>query len=108
MNAAPKKPHLPKEDFKVIIRPKDSFNTAGYCVAQTGDCMLRATGLTPEEVVKDSIRISEWQNIIVVSTLVLARAGKYTAMKVFRICDRITYEVAAYITAPENTSTGIN
>ncbi|KAH7932428.1 hypothetical protein HPB52_024566 [Rhipicephalus sanguineus] len=25
MNAAPKKPHLPKEDIKVIIRPKDGF-----------------------------------------------------------------------------------
>ncbi|KAH6937579.1 hypothetical protein HPB50_001819 [Hyalomma asiaticum] len=63
MNAAPKKPHLPKEDIKVIIRPKDDFNTAGYSVAQIGDCILRATGLKPEEVVKDSIRINERQDI---------------------------------------------
>ncbi|KAH6944563.1 hypothetical protein HPB50_003989 [Hyalomma asiaticum] len=65
MNAAPKKPHLPKEDIKVLIRPKDGFNTAGYSVAQIGDCMLRATGLKPEEVVKDHIRINERQNIVV-------------------------------------------
>ncbi|KAH6945795.1 hypothetical protein HPB50_009953 [Hyalomma asiaticum] len=64
MNAAPKKPHLPKEDIKVIIRPKDGFNTAGYSVAQIGDYILRATGLKPE-VVKDSIRINERQNIVV-------------------------------------------
>ncbi|KAL1444120.1 hypothetical protein MTO96_030043 [Rhipicephalus appendiculatus] len=106
MNAAPKKPHLPKEDIKVIIRPKDGFNTAGYSVAQIGDCILRATGLKAEDVVKDSIRINEWQNIIVVSTPVLERAEKYSAMKDFRIGDT-TYEVTAYITAPEDTSKGI-
>ncbi|KAL1472771.1 hypothetical protein MTO96_003971 [Rhipicephalus appendiculatus] len=48
MNAAPKKPHLSKEDIKVIIRPKYGFNTAGYSVAQIGDCILRATELKPE------------------------------------------------------------
>ncbi|KAH7947354.1 hypothetical protein HPB52_010484 [Rhipicephalus sanguineus] len=106
MNAAPKKPHLPKEDIKVIIRPKDGFNTAGYSVAQIGDCILRATGLKPEEVVKDSIRINERQNIVVVSTPVLERADKYCAMKDFRMGDR-TYEVTAYMTAPEDTSKGI-
>ncbi|KAH7972656.1 hypothetical protein HPB52_014790 [Rhipicephalus sanguineus] len=104
MNAAPKKPHLPKEDMKV--RPKDGFNTAGYSVAQIGDCILRATGLKPEEVVKDSIRINERQNIVVVSTPVLERADKYCAMKDFRMGDR-TYEVTAYMTAPEDTSKGI-
>ncbi|KAL1482605.1 hypothetical protein MTO96_014123 [Rhipicephalus appendiculatus] len=71
MNAAPKNAHLPKEDIKVIIRPKDGFKTAGYSVAQIGDCILRATGLKAEDVVKDSIRINEWPNIIVVSTPVL-------------------------------------
>ncbi|KAH7932518.1 hypothetical protein HPB52_024455 [Rhipicephalus sanguineus] len=106
MNAAPKKPHLPKEDIKVIIRPKDGFNTAGYSVAQIGDCILRATGLKPEEVLKDSIRINERQNIVVVSTPVLERADKYCAMKDFRMGDR-TYEVTAYMTAPEDTSKGI-
>ncbi|KAH7955763.1 hypothetical protein HPB52_003835 [Rhipicephalus sanguineus] len=106
MNAVPKKPHLPREDIKVIIRPKDGFNTAGYSVAQIGDCILRATGLKPEEVVKDSIRINERQNIVVVSTPVLERADKYCAMKDFRMGDR-TYEVTAYMTAPEDTSKGI-
>ncbi|KAH6940596.1 hypothetical protein HPB50_002919 [Hyalomma asiaticum] len=53
MNAAPKKPHLPKEDIMVIMRPKDGFNTAGYSVARIGDCILRATGLKPDELVKD-------------------------------------------------------
>ncbi|KAH7955540.1 hypothetical protein HPB52_001236 [Rhipicephalus sanguineus] len=96
MNAAPKKPHLPKEDIKVIIRPKDGFNTARYSVAQIGDCILRATGLKPEEVRQN----------IVVDTPVLERADKYCAMKDFRMGDR-TYEVTAYMTAPENTSKGI-
>ncbi|KAH7978422.1 hypothetical protein HPB49_005484 [Dermacentor silvarum] len=40
--------------------------------------MLRATGLKPEEVIKDSIRINERQNIVVVSAPTLERAEKYT------------------------------
>ncbi|KAH7975970.1 hypothetical protein HPB52_006913 [Rhipicephalus sanguineus] len=106
MYAAPKKPQLPKEDITVIIRPKDDFNTAGYSVAQIGDCILRATELKPEDVVKDSIRTNERQNIVVVSTPVLERADEYCAMKDFRMGDRI-YQVAAYMTAPEDTSKGI-
>lgn len=106
MNTTPKKPHLPKEDIKIIIRPRDGFNTARYSVAQIGDCILRATGLKPEEVVKDSIRINERQNIIVVSAPTLESAEKYSALKELRIGDK-TYEVTAYMTAPEDTSKGI-
>ncbi|KAH8009138.1 hypothetical protein HPB51_010928 [Rhipicephalus microplus] len=63
MNAAPKRPHLPKEDISMSLSDlKNGFNTAGYSVAHIGECMLRATELTPEEVIKDSIRINEWQN----------------------------------------------
>ncbi|KAH7949471.1 hypothetical protein HPB49_011035 [Dermacentor silvarum] len=106
INTTPKKPHLPKEDIKIIIRPRDGFNTARYSVAQIGDCILRATGLKPEEVVKDSIRINERQNIIVVSAPTLESAEKYSALKELRIGDK-TYEVTAYMTAPEDTSKGI-
>ncbi|KAH7959691.1 hypothetical protein HPB49_013104 [Dermacentor silvarum] len=106
MNTTPKKPHLPKEDIKIIIRPRDGFNTARYSVAQIGDCILRATWLKPEEVVKDSIRLNERQNIIVVSAPTLESAEKYSALKELRIGDK-TYEVTAYMTAPEDTSKGI-
>ncbi|KAH7981006.1 hypothetical protein HPB49_020874 [Dermacentor silvarum] len=106
MNTAPKKPHLPKEDIKIIVRLRDGFNTARYSVAQIGDCILRATGLKPEEVVKDSICINERQNIVVVSALTLERAEKYSAIKELCIGDK-TYEVTAYMTAPEDTSKGI-
>ncbi|KAH7950224.1 hypothetical protein HPB49_021289 [Dermacentor silvarum] len=71
-----------------------------------GDCILGATGLKPEEVVKDSIRINERQNIIVVSAPTLESAEKYSALKELRIGDK-TYEVTAYMTAPEDTSKGI-
>ncbi|KAH7949913.1 hypothetical protein HPB49_016830 [Dermacentor silvarum] len=88
MNTTPKKPHLPKEDIKIIIRPRDGFNTARYSVAQIGDCILRATGLKPEEELKDSIRINERQNIIVVSAPTLESAEKYSALKELRIGDK--------------------
>ncbi|KAH6924062.1 hypothetical protein HPB50_010980 [Hyalomma asiaticum] len=87
MIAASEKPHLPKEDIKVIIRPKDGFNTAGCSVAQIGDCILRAIGLKSEEVVKDSIRINERQNIVVINKILkqLTPPGtvKLTAFKRF-------------------------
>ncbi|KAH6924028.1 hypothetical protein HPB50_010651 [Hyalomma asiaticum] len=80
MIAAPEKPHLPKEDIKVIIRPKEGFNTAGYSVALIGDCILRAIGLKSEEVVMDSIRINERHNIVVVSTP-CSKEQKYTVRR---------------------------
>ncbi|KAH7938310.1 hypothetical protein HPB49_022433 [Dermacentor silvarum] len=103
MNTAPKKPHLRKEDIKIIIRPRDGFNTARYSVAQIGDCILRATGLKPEEVVKDSIRINQRQNIVVVNTPALERADKYSGIIELRMGDK-TYVVTAYMTAPEDSS----
>ncbi|KAH7979442.1 hypothetical protein HPB49_009427 [Dermacentor silvarum] len=106
MNTTPKRPPLPKEDIKIIIRPRDSFNTARYSVAQIGDGILRATGLKPEEVVKDSIRINERRNIVVASAPALERTNKYCAIKELRIGDK-TYQVTAYMTAPEHTSKGI-
>ncbi|KAH6926451.1 hypothetical protein HPB50_018711 [Hyalomma asiaticum] len=92
MIAAPKKPHLPKEDIK--------------SVAQIGDCIRRASGLKPEEVVKDSVRINERQNIVEVSTPVLERADIYSAMKDFCMGAK-TYEVTAYMTAPKGIIRGI-
>ncbi|KAH7952936.1 hypothetical protein HPB49_002941 [Dermacentor silvarum] len=96
----PKKPHLQKEDIKIIIRPRDGFNTAKYSVTQIDECILRATGLKTEEGVKDSIRINERQSIVVVSAPTLERAEKYSAIMELRIGDK-TYEVTAYMTAPK-------
>ncbi|KAH7954617.1 hypothetical protein HPB49_020215 [Dermacentor silvarum] len=68
-----------------------SFTSSVFGKAEIGDCILRATGLKPEEVVKDSIRINERQNIIVVSAPTLESAEKYSALKELRIGDK-TYE----------------
>ncbi|KAH7932983.1 hypothetical protein HPB49_006205 [Dermacentor silvarum] len=83
--------------MKIIIRPRDGFNTARYCIGQIADCILRETGLNPEEEVKDSI------GIVVVSAPALKRAKKYSALTELRMGDK-TYEFTAYMTAPEDTS----
>ncbi|KAH7986323.1 hypothetical protein HPB49_026021 [Dermacentor silvarum] len=100
IHARKKKNREPDED----INPDRQVDAKS--ADEIGDCILRATGLQPEEVVKDSIRINERLNIIVVSAPTLESAEKYSALKELRIGDK-TYEVTAYMTAPEDTSKGI-
>ncbi|KAH7971901.1 hypothetical protein HPB52_003666 [Rhipicephalus sanguineus] len=44
-----KKPNLPADDIKIIVRPRDGFCTATHRAARIGDSIRNAAGLTQEE-----------------------------------------------------------
>ncbi|KAH7943449.1 hypothetical protein HPB52_008600 [Rhipicephalus sanguineus] len=106
LNMKIKKPNLPADDIKIIVRPRDGFCTATHRAARIGDSIRNAAGLTQEETRGDIFRVNERQNIIVVSTPSEERARRYCAICKLRMGDK-EYEASAYAAAPENTTKGI-
>ncbi|KAL1484639.1 hypothetical protein MTO96_032476 [Rhipicephalus appendiculatus] len=49
LNMTIKKPNLPLDDIKVIVRPRDGFSTATHRAARIGDSIRDAAGLRQEE-----------------------------------------------------------
>ncbi|KAL1484909.1 hypothetical protein MTO96_049918 [Rhipicephalus appendiculatus] len=49
LNMTIKKPNLPVDDIKVIVRPRDGFSTAAHRAARIGDSIRDAAGLRQEE-----------------------------------------------------------
>ncbi|CAN7937967.1 unnamed protein product [Ixodes hexagonus] len=78
----PHQPPLPKEDIKIVLRPREGLDDITK-ISHAGlrDGVLRATGLGYEEAAEDLLRINPAKNIIVASTPSMERAGKYTAIK---------------------------
>ncbi|KAH7961779.1 hypothetical protein HPB52_012079 [Rhipicephalus sanguineus] len=99
-------PRLPAGDYKVVIRPR-----GGLCVAQLGPteinrCVYEAAGIPFEERQFDVICPNKTQNILVVSTPDPDRADQYRRIKQINARGK-AHEVAAYETAPEDTSKGV-
>ncbi|KAL1468298.1 hypothetical protein MTO96_041583 [Rhipicephalus appendiculatus] len=99
-------PRLPAGDYKVVIRPR-----GGLCVAQLGpteinSCIYEASGIPFEDREYDMICRNTTQNILVVSTAYPDRADQYRQIKQINARGK-AHEVAAYETAPEDTSKGV-
>lgn len=54
----PRHSPLPKEDIKVVLRPREGLNITKVSQACLRDGVLRATGLSYDEVVEDLL--SSW------------------------------------------------
>lgn len=97
---------LPREDIKVVIRPRGGLNVGRTEVSKLMAAIFAATGTTLQESREDTICTNVAQNIIVVSTPQEARADKYARISLLKIGDR-EYEVHAYLSAPNGTTKGI-
>lgn len=104
-NRAPRQPHLPSEDIKIVLRPRTGLDVTKVSHAGLRDGVLRATGLTHDEAVEDLLRINSEKNIIVASTPSMQRAQKYD-VKALHIGGKM-YEVTAYAAPPEDTVKGV-
>lgn len=102
----PFQPHLPKEDIKIVLRPREGLDVTKISFAGLRDGVLDATGLAHEEAEEDVLRIHTTKNIIVASTPSMNRAEKYNAIRKLRIGGK-TYEVTAYVAPPEDTIKGV-
>ncbi|KAL1426843.1 hypothetical protein MTO96_017923 [Rhipicephalus appendiculatus] len=97
---------MPKEDTKVVMRPRGGLNIARTEASIIMSVVRTAARVTREEAKADTICTSAQQNIIVVSTPDERRATLYSKVKALNIGDK-TYEISAYRTAPDGTVKGV-
>lgn len=101
-----RQPRLPKEDIKIVLRPRDGLDVRKHSEAHLRDAINSATALQPSEVEMDILRTNPTQNIVIISTPKIENAEKYNALREICISDK-TYEIRAYATAPEDTAKGV-
>ncbi|CAN7940471.1 unnamed protein product [Ixodes pacificus] len=97
---------MPKEDTKIVMRPRGGLNVARMEVSIIMSVVMTAARVTKEDAKADTICTNAQQNIIMVSTPDERRATVYSKVKPFNIGGR-TYEVSAYRTAPDGTVKGV-
>ncbi|KAH9367657.1 hypothetical protein HPB48_020384 [Haemaphysalis longicornis] len=102
----PRCPKLPRDDIEVVIRPRDGFNVARVSDATLRDSILLAAGLEPETATEDLLRANPEQNILVVSTPLLARAERYARIEKLKIGEAL-YSTRAYVTTPDDSVKGV-
>ncbi|KAG0427807.1 hypothetical protein HPB47_025169 [Ixodes persulcatus] len=105
-NKTPLPPHLPREDLKIVVRPRNGLNVSELSEAQLRDCIARATGIEPEQAADDILRASPKQNTFVISTPSVTRAEAYAKIRELPV-GGASYEAMAYATPPDNTSRGV-
>ncbi|KAL1484855.1 hypothetical protein MTO96_032335 [Rhipicephalus appendiculatus] len=101
-----KMPLLPRNDFKIVIRPRGGLDVATTGTARLASAIYRAANVPAHQAGEDTVCSNNRQNIIVVSTLHATHAAKYGQLQAITIGDR-RHEVSAYETAPDYTVKGI-
>ncbi|XP_075535181.1 uncharacterized protein LOC142570721 [Dermacentor variabilis] len=97
---------MPKEDTKIVMRPRGGLNVARTEVSIIMSAVMTAARVTKEEGKADTICTNAQKNIIVVSTPDERRATLYSKVKALNIGGS-TYEVSAYRTVPDGTVKGV-
>ncbi|XP_065297164.1 uncharacterized protein [Dermacentor albipictus] len=104
--AASRMPSLPKAEYKIIVRPRDSFNVTDYGINRLECCGANAAGIPRKESEDDTVCANYKQNILVISTPSEEHAEKYRTITRLRMGDK-EFEANAYESAPEDTSKGV-
>ncbi|KAH7953172.1 hypothetical protein HPB49_005513 [Dermacentor silvarum] len=102
----PRQPQLPREDIKIIVRPRDGLNVSKLSDAQIRDEVLRAAAVPIAEAEDDIYRSCVEKNVIVISTPRMANADKYNRIRELQIGDT-HYEATAYAAPPAYTYKGV-
>ncbi|KAH7933748.1 hypothetical protein HPB49_016773 [Dermacentor silvarum] len=99
-------PQLPKNEIKIIVRPKGALNIPKVGSPTVTAAIFQATQLSPEETQDNTICPNVQQNIVVISTPRPLNADRYVRMKSIHV-NGVTHEVNAYEAAPDNTTKGV-
>ncbi|KAH7940348.1 hypothetical protein HPB52_023535 [Rhipicephalus sanguineus] len=99
-------PQLPKDEIRIIVRPKGGLNINKVGSLTVTAAIFQATQLTPEERQHDTICPNVQQNIVVVSTPRQLNAEWYVRMKSIQV-NGVIHEINAYKAAPDNTTKGV-
>lgn len=103
---ASRMPHLPVDDYRIIIRPRGGLNVTEHGTDRIYHSVRRAANVERTADEEDNLCLNQKQNIIVLSTPSKERAKKYVAITSLSIGSK-EYEACAYRAAPENTSKGV-
>lgn len=98
-------PVLPKEDMKIVIRPRGGLDISKIGAATVADAILAAAGLSQDELSQDTLCPNLQQNIMVASTPRRQNADRYGRIKQILISGKV-HELCAYETAPHSTCKG--
>ncbi|KAH7981867.1 hypothetical protein HPB52_001356 [Rhipicephalus sanguineus] len=101
---ASKMPRLPRNDIKVIVRPRDGLNIRNTCRASLDEAIRHEAGVSSDEIV--TICPNPMQNILVISTPDEETATKTVKIKKLTINEK-KYETNAYVSEPEEMAKGI-
>ncbi|KAH7962186.1 hypothetical protein HPB52_014870 [Rhipicephalus sanguineus] len=99
-------PPLPKDDAKIIIRPRGGLDVSKVGATNVGRAIMAAAGVTEAHAGADVICPNLQQNIIVVSTPDRDNAARYTRIKSIVVMGK-EHEVSAYEAAPHCTCKGV-
>lgn len=104
--AASRLPRLPRDEIKVIVRPRGGLDVSKADLVLLARALTLAAALTDQQASEDTICSNKVQNIIVISTPVTSNAAAYAGIQ--KIHTKVgAFEVSAYVAAPENTCKGV-
>ncbi|KAL1474603.1 hypothetical protein MTO96_037853 [Rhipicephalus appendiculatus] len=99
-------PSLPREDTKIVIRPRGGLNIAKVGVTLAADAILAAAGIREEDTLQDTLCPNVPQNIMVASTPKQENVSRYVSIRQIAVQGK-EHEVSAYVTAPHSTCKGV-
>lgn len=97
---------LPREETKIVIRPRGGLNIARTPLPVIQAALLHATRLGSADTVRDTFCPNLTQNILIISTPDELRATRYATVQKITVYKQ-EHEIAAYQTAPEWTVKGV-
>ncbi|KAK8758730.1 hypothetical protein V5799_003637, partial [Amblyomma americanum] len=97
---------LPKEEIKIVVRPKRGLDIVTVGAPTVPAAIFAAADITGDESAEDTVCPNSHQNIVVVSTSKRANMGRYAKLRKIHIQGK-PYEVNAYETAPDYTTKGV-
>ncbi|KAH7966905.1 hypothetical protein HPB49_020393 [Dermacentor silvarum] len=97
-------PRLPRDDIKIIVRPKDGLNIRNTCGMSLDEAIRKEAVVGDDE--KITICPNPTQSILVISTPDETTATKIAMIKVLTINGK-RHETNAYVSAPEQMVKGI-
>ncbi|KAH7961000.1 hypothetical protein HPB52_000292 [Rhipicephalus sanguineus] len=103
---ASRMPYMPKDHFKIILRPRGGINISKMGSTKVGKAIIEAAGLGSDQTASDIICPNVSQNIMVASTPERENAEKYVRIRSIDL-GGCSYEINAYEAAPDDTCKGV-
>ncbi|KAH7965865.1 hypothetical protein HPB49_011673 [Dermacentor silvarum] len=101
-----KMPPLPKDEMKIVIRPRGGLSITKAGPTVVAEAIWAATGISTTEREWDTMCPNPMQNVMVISTSSHEHAVCYTAVENITIAGQ-QHEVNAYVAAPHATCKGV-